>query len=511
MILLIHQDEVVIGITDLKMNQSVYSNINNPIEALFAIAKNHKERILIWCHQSQKEHLNIEGIKTSFQLKNMMLSYSNDQFLPVQIGYVEDSPFLKVNKSVKYATWLMSSDVGAIYASQLLKFESQVNLNESFDFALNSIAKLGMPNGLFCYSEPELLTKRSINNTIKTHASFFQLFKFVKLHYKGVWSVLLLFNFIINDNRFPFTSFVRTIFKKKINFYSEFDLEPMFKKRIDKKVTIDVIIPTLGRKAFLYDVLLDLKKQTLLPEQVIIIEQNEDENSESELDFISKSTWPFKIIHKFIHQTGACNARNTALKKVTSDYVYLADDDNKFDNNLLKDVIHKIQYYDFCVITMSYLQKNESEKHQKPIQWSAFGGGSSVLSSHFLDNIAFDMAYEFGYGEDIDFGMQLRNLGADIIYTPDIKILHLKAPIGGFRTKFTHPWEKGEGIKPKPSPTVMLSRINNTTKEQLLGFKANLFIKFYKSQKTKNPFKYYQTFKKQWQQSIYWANQLKNN
>lgn len=509
MILLIHKDDLVVEIFDLRTNQIIDSNFKSPVHALFHLAEHNKEVILVWCHQFKRDYLNIKGVKSSFHLKNMMLSFSKIQYLPEQIGYVEDSPFLKVNHNVKYPTWLMSSNVGAIYASQLIKFKNKVNANESFDFVLNSIAKLGMPNGLFCYSEPKLLNE-DITETDISKASYYQLFKFVRHHYKRVWSVLLLLNFIMYDGKFLLLSFFKTVFIKKVNYTSSFDLEALNKPDF-KTVTIDVIIPTLGRKNYLHDVLLDLEKQTLIPKQVIIIEQNEVENSKTELDFISNKSWPFKITHKFINQTGACNARNLALKNVTSDFVYLADDDNKFDANLLKNIIQKMQSYNFSVIAMSYLQKNEVEKNKKAIQWNAFGGGSSVIASKYLDKVSFNMAFEFGYGEDTDFGMQLRNLGADIIYTPDIKILHLKAPIGGFRTKFIHSWEKYEGLKPKPSPTVMLSRMNNTTQHQLLGYKTGLFIKFYKSQKIKNPFKYYSTFKKQWQESVIWANKLKKD
>ncbi|GAA4815420.1 glycosyltransferase family A protein [Litoribaculum gwangyangense] len=509
MILLVHTGEEVYEIIDLKTNQIVFNTIKKPAKVLFIIANKYKERLLVWCHISQKDNINFEALKASFHLKNMMLSYSGEPYLPLQIGYVEDSPFLKVNKTVKYPTWLMSSNVGAIHASQLLRFESKIKLNQPFDFVLNSIAKLGMPNGLLCYSEPNLLIIKNAEKSL-VKAKNYQLFKFVKQHYKSVWCVLLLLNFMVYEKRFPIISFIRTLFFKNLKFSSDFDLEPLCEQEI-KDVSIDVIIPTLGRKAFLHDVLLDLEKQTFLPKQVIIVEQNEDKNSKSDLDFIANNVWPFKIIHKFIHQTGACNARNMALKEVTSDYVYLADDDNKFDSNLLEKVIHKVQYFNFSAITMSYLQKNEVEKYNKPIQWNAFGGGCSVICSKFLNKISFHMAYEFGYGEDTDFGMQLRNLGADIIYMPDIKILHLKAPIGGFRTKFKHPWELEKGLQPKPSPTVMLSRMSNTTKHQLLSYKTNLFIKFYKSQKIKNPFKYYSTFKKQWQVSLLWANKLKEN
>jgi len=117
------------------------------------------------------------------------------------------------------------------------------------------------------------------------------------------------------------------------------------------------------------------------------------------------------------------------------------------------------------------------------------------------------MALEFGYGEDVDFGMQLRNLGVDVIYIPEIKISHLKAPIGGFRSTYKPSWIDGE-IQPKPSPTVMLNRLNNSSKHQLLGYKTLLLIKYYFAQTIKNPMRYYKQFTRQWNQSVFLANEL---
>lgn len=504
MILLIHKNKVVVEVFDLKTNTRVDVSISSPIKALFDLADKYQERILVWCEESLKSSLNIEGVKESFQLKNTMLSYSKTNYLLDQIGYVEDSPFLKINKDVKYPTWLMSSDVGAIHASQLLKFEHKIRYNTSFDFALNSIAKLGMPQGLFCYSEPVILEKNSLSE--RSQSSVSELFEFVKYNYKNIWSFLLFINFIIHERKFPFLPFVKTLFIKKNNLSLDFDLKPIPEKQINKSASIDVIIPTLGRKNYVHDVLIDLSNQTQLPEQVIIVEQSEDE--ETELDFIKNKSWPFNIIHEFIHQTGACNARNLALQKVSSKYVYLADDDNKFGHTLLQDIVTKMEYYGLNAISMSYLQANEIEKNENAFQYSTFGGGSSVISSKFLKHVAFDMALEFGYGEDADFGMQLRNLGVDVIYVPDIKILHLKAPTGGFRTKFVHSWESDK-LQPKPSPTVLFNRKKNTTKRQLLGYKTTLLLKFYRNQNIKNPFKYLKTFKNQWNASAFWANELK--
>ncbi|MNE39807.1 hypothetical protein D3C80_1337820 [compost metagenome] len=103
--------------------------------------------------------------------------------------------------------------------------------------------------------------------------------------------------------------------------------------------------------------------------------------------------------------------------------------------------------------------------------------------------------------------MQLRNLGYDIIYSPQPEILHLKAPIGGFRTKHILAWGN-EKIQPKPSPTVMLYKVLHLTQEQIDGYRTVLFFKYYRVQKTKNPIQYYFNYKKQWLQSLYWANKL---
>jgi GT2 family glycosyltransferase len=162
------------------------------------------------------------------------------------------------------------------------------------------------------------------------------------------------------------------------------------------------------------------------------------------------------------------------------------------------------------VITTSYPQKNELKKYTRETQWTTFGAGNSFVKRNLLNKIRFKMALEFGYGEDSDFGMQLRNQGSDVLYLPHPEILHLKAPIGGFRTKPVLQWHLDE-IQPKPSPTVMLYLISHNTGQQILGYKTILFFKYYKHQKTRNPFKYFGYFNKQWRQSVYWANQLKRD
>ena len=251
----------------------------------------------------------------------------------------------------------------------------------------------------------------------------------------------------------------------------------------------------------------DLAQQTHLPVNVIIVEQNPQPDSVSDLDFLMNQTWPFVIKHVFTHQSGACNARNLALSHVESEWVFLNDDDNKFDANLIEKVFEKVEQYGSKIITTAYLQENEMQDYILIHQSGIFGSGNSFVKASCLADVSFDIALEFGYGEDTDFGMQLRNKGFDVIYFPDLKITHLKAPMGGFRIKVKRLWEN-EKMQPKPSPTIMYVFLKHYTQEQLLSYKLVSFFKILKKESVRNYLVFFREFEKKWKLSLYWAHHL---
>jgi glycosyltransferase involved in cell wall biosynthesis len=313
------------------------------------------------------------------------------------------------------------------------------------------------------------------------------------------------------EKRFPLFPFLFSIFYKKRTLNSERlnKIEIHSTKNIIEKGTIDVLIPTIGRKEYLFAVLQNLASQTYLPTTVIIIEQNPSENSSSELNYIENTTWPFQIKHHFTQQAGVCNARNIGLNFIESEFCFLADDDIVFNNDLLEKVMQNFQSTGNEVLLVSCHLKTQSIIQQQPKQFPIFGGGHAFVKSSCLKGLKFDMAFEFGFGEDGDFGMQLLNKGYDILFISTFEIIHLKAPLGGFRTKPVLKWSN-EQITPKPSPTVMLYKLKHDTKEQLSLYKVTLFLKNINGNFLKNPFNYIAVFKSKWNKSVYWANKLNN-
>jgi glycosyltransferase involved in cell wall biosynthesis len=477
---------------------------------LVQLAKAFPDELLIWCHQSIKEQLNVSEILALFHHKKLMLSYnpSKISFLDSAIGYVDTTLFVQINSDVSFPTWQMSSAVGGIHSEVLLATKDKISFEKNFDYFLCSLAKLAMPQGLLCYSEPKLFNQQSAISLIQP-ASTFTLFRFVKQHYRPQWIFILLFNLMVYERKLPVLPFLFAFFYKnrtKINIDLD-SIQVQSSRKVIDNLTVDVIIPTIGRKDYLYNVLHDFSKQTMLPNKIIIVEQNPQTGGTTELDYLTNQQWPFEIQHIFTHQAGACNARNLALDQTQSEWVFLADDDNRFSANLLEDIFFKIKQYGSPVITTSYIQKNEIKKYKKVIQWPTFGAGNSFVRRDFLKNVRFNKGFEFGYGEDGDFGMQLRNQGCDVLYLPKPEILHLKAPVGGFRTRPVLQWQN-DSIQPKPSPTVMLYNILHNSGAQINSYKTTLFFKYYRLQSIKNPLRYYINFQKQWNRSVFWANEL---
>lgn len=509
MIILFHQNNIVKQIINAETNADIEIGSNSIQKTLIKLCQHFENEVIVWCRYELKDFLNLIEIENQMSHNRKMISFETSEnfFLNSDIEYVEQTPFINVKKNVIYPTWLMSSDIGVVHADVLLKFEGLINYKLSFDQFLNYISKRAMQLGIFCYSNPFLLKKGYpiIPKPLISTTNFIQ---FIKSNYRYRWIWLYLFNKLMCERKLLIMPFLKSLFKRKVEFTTNIYFKNVSQSSKKKQKSIDVVIPTLERDEYLYKVLNDLKLQTLLPNRVIIIEQKDKKDSPSTLDFL-KEQWPFDVSHTLIYDLGACNARNIALEQLKNEWVFFADDDIRLQPNFFEKSFDYIEHLNADAITVSCLQENQQESITNLLQWSGFGSGCSIVKSTALNNIKFDITYEHGYGEDGDFGMQLRNKGVDVFYVPFVHLKHLKAPIGGFRKPNKFLWSNEE-LKPKPSPTVMVFNLKHKTKKQLNSYRTTLFFKFYKSQNIKNPIKYYNSFKKSWSLSKYWARELMN-
>ncbi|MDT0688588.1 glycosyltransferase family A protein [Salegentibacter sp. F188] len=507
MILLIHKNGKSV-VRVLKNEQELKVKSSDCVAALWELTEKFSDEIIGWCEEEFYENVALENWNKIFHHNLVMASYAvKTTFLPESIGYVDQLPFINVNRDVKYPTWQMSNDVGGINGAVLLRFKELFENISNLNSLLNSVAKIGQQNGLLCYSDPGLV-RINKEQELRSTATISQLFSFVYQNYNSIWTTILLWCLFKYEHKFPLWAYVQSFSKEKY-FQKKIDLPEVHLESESRNFSdsIDVLIPTMGRPQYLLQVLEDLSRQSLLPKMAIIVEQNPEVDAISELPELHTRKWPFQIIHHFIPQTGACNARNIALAEVTSDWIFFADDDIRLQPDLLEKVISEATKYRFSAININCKQPGEETVFHKIKQWGSFGAGTSIVKSSFAKKCRFSEVYEHGFGEDADYGMQLRKEGCDIIYHPYLEIQHLKAPMGGFRQKPVMDWEK-EDLLPKPSPTVMAFAINYYTLEQIRGYKTSLFIKFYRKQTIKNPYAYIKNMRLRWKKSHTWAVKL---
>jgi GT2 family glycosyltransferase len=467
------------------------------VEAIYKCAQSNPDDYLL----VHEKNVDLDTFKQSLpELNHKAYFFSNYNHTHEDFGYVEDGPFLNINKKVRYPTWLKGTAIVCIHAKLVTMTAITHASEKDYLYWLNSIGRLSRPLGVLNYQIPTAIQNEEFKEK--------DLYRFVKQHYKTSWVFILFLCHLWYEKRFPISSFIKALFYKKKHL--KIQIQELQKNReVDTtiKFDYDVVIPTMGRPSYLKKVLEDLNEQRYTPNKLIIIEQNADVNATSALDFMEERRWNFEIVHEFTSITGACRARNTAISLSNASWILLFDDDLRVQDDFSDKMLGFINERKERCITFSCLQKGEVEIGTSFKQWESFGSGCSIVHREIVERCKFDMALEHGYGEDVDYGMQIRQAGYDVIYAPQIQLLHLKAPVGGFRKPHLFPWQEEE-VQPKPSPQIMYHRKKNYTAKQLLGYKVTLFIKFYKDYSIKNPISYYTYFKKAWNKSLYWSQKL---
>jgi hypothetical protein len=244
---------------------------------------------------------------------------------------------------------------------------------------------------------------------------------------------------------------------------------------------IDVIIPTLGRRELLLDVLDDLAQQTLLPRRVIVVEQTGD--GVAGLPLCTEGR-PYELEHLVVQRLGAGNARNVALGRTDAPWVLMLDDDVRFEADVFARLLGRARSSGADAIT-AHLETVTGGSLPRAVQageppalsmWPGFGSGAALVARGPLDEAGgFDRRIDGGFGEDTELGVRLRQAGAMVALASDPAFLHLKAPVGGMRAPYPHPW-RWDPRHPRPSPTMVFARSTFETPSMAAGYRIHWWL-----------------------------------
>jgi GT2 family glycosyltransferase len=224
------------------------------------------------------------------------------------------------------------------------------------------------------------------------------------------------------------------------------------------ELSVSVLIPTWGRSKELISLLSHLTRQSVIPKEIIVVDQNDPEIGE-----VSQylKTIPYAKHFKSVPK-GLVAAYNLCAKKADGDILLFVDDDVSPPNDLIeRHLANYIEDTAGAVGGVAGRVRNafgdteardiiETGKYHKwsGAQTSCFNGLSRVdcefaqganmsyRKSVFEKLGGFDSQFQGnGYFFETDFGLRLIKQGYKMIFDPQADVYHLMAESGGARIK----------------------------------------------------------------------------
>lgn len=198
--------------------------------------------------------------------------------------------------------------------------------------------------------------------------------------------------------------------------------------------TVTVVLPTVDRYPYLVPLLRQLQNQTVVPHEVIIVDQTPVGTRRHDLPEVAPGL-PVTVVE--IPEPGQSTARNAAIRIASGDALLFIDDDDEIPPTLVADHLARLR----PGIDASSGAVDDATAGPPPVGFrhrrvsDVFPTNNTLLRRSALERSGlFDPAFDRGSRADHDLGMRLHLSGAQLVYDPDVEVYHHHAPVGGLRT-----------------------------------------------------------------------------
>ena len=219
-------------------------------------------------------------------------------------------------------------------------------------------------------------------------------------------------------------------------------------------MTFSIVIPTKDRHNELLTLLKSILKQTLIPNQIIIIDQSKN-SFLLKKNLLNKITQK-KIIYDYMHDesiSGLVEAKQRSLKLNKCDYISFFDDDIVLENNyfenlhfvfkgnqsivglngkilnypkvsFLKRIIFKLTH--FGLFNDNRISNQlKSSNNDSLIKISVLSGGLSTWNRNIFDKVQFDIFNKFHAYEDQEFSIRVKKyISKELYLASGAKLYH---------------------------------------------------------------------------------------
>lgn len=214
-----------------------------------------------------------------------------------------------------------------------------------------------------------------------------------------------------------------------------FRTSPFDLVRVREEAKVSVLVPTLDRYGYLRTLLGQLRKQTIMPTEILVMDQTSIGRRDPTL---AASFQDLPLKHVFLDHAGQCSSRNLGLQLATGDFILFLDDDDEVPPDLIERHLASLERF------QNEVSSGVAEEDGAGPLPEAFRlirtsdvfptNNSLIVKSVLAASGLFDLAYDRGSRADGDLGIRIYLSGALMVLNPEISVVHHHAPSGGLRT-----------------------------------------------------------------------------
>jgi len=199
--------------------------------------------------------------------------------------------------------------------------------------------------------------------------------------------------------------------------------------------SVTVLIPTVDRYPYLRPLLDQLRRQTVPPLEILVLDQT---RADRRADGLASEFPDLPVRYFALDKAGQCSSRNLGIHSARGEAILFLDDDDEVPPDLIERHLATMARFRSDV---SSGVAEEVGAGALPESFRLFRASDVFPTNNSLARITalagsglFDLAYERGARADGDLGMRLYLSGAFMVLDPGISVLHHHAPSGGLRT-----------------------------------------------------------------------------
>lgn len=266
-------------------------------------------------------------------------------------------------------------------------------------------------------------------------------------------------------------------------------------------MNISLIIPSFNRSSLLKRALLSVFEQTLLPDEIIVVDDGSTDNTANMLrDYFPQVTYLYQ------ENSGVSSARNLGIKHSTGDWIALLDSDDTWIKNKLEQQVTKLKQaheIKIChteeIWIRNDIRVNAMNKHKKSGGWifeqclplCAMSPSSIMIHRSIFDELGF-FDESLPACEDYDLWLRISNC---------YPVLFIEQPLinkyGGHEDQLSHQHWGMDRFRIKALNKLLkhaeLNEINRQAATKMLLKKARIFQKGAEKRGKLESVTYYQT------------------